>query len=111
MDLVSLKDIWKQTLLVIKNKLEKSEVLTWFNMTALTSFDEETCRAKIGVTSLMFADNLKGKYLDIISQALEEVTGVDNVSVEVEILNDVHKHSKVIIDVSALLKKDDAKQG
>lgn len=110
MELSSLKDIWKQTLLVIRKQLEKSEFLTWFNQTAIVSLDDETGDCKIGVPTIMFVDNLSGKYSDIICQAIEEVTEIEKISLTFEVITEIEKNHKVAVDVSALVKKEDTKK-
>ena len=64
---------WKESVNQIKNAISKEEFSMWFSNIGYSSSAENTI--VLSVPSNFFMDQIKQRYLNLISEKLEELTG------------------------------------
>ncbi|MBN4067720.1 MAG: chromosomal replication initiator protein DnaA [Alkaliphilus sp.] len=68
------QDIWNETLAILKREISPTGFNTWFNSLSLYSFESK--KATFIAPNIFIKDIVKERYLILLANALEEVTGI-----------------------------------
>lgn len=102
-------DIWELSLKEIENTLTRQSYENWFRSTRLHSFNENI--VEIGVPSVFLGKWLKDHFIEVIDNTLKKVTGIDNLSIDFIVCEDLKKElaENAAPTTSSLKKKRDDK--
>ena len=97
-------DVWKNALAEIEQQISPANFSTWFQDTSLISTKDGNI--KIGVKNTFYVKQLRNRYYDLISTALQNnrVT-VDTITFEVKSSNKSKIRSREVIKNTVITKK------